>query len=357
MIMKSIKNKLKIAGLSLVALFIFSSTAFATEYTKTSSKSFDVKSGALLDLNTEFGDIKAYNWDKQKISIEATITVNASSQSKADDRFKRIKLEIDGDNNIVRVLSKIESGFFNKSGNDISIDFIIYYPSDIRLSMNLDFGSAIFEDIKGVTDIDVSYGSFNAGNLSAINNEIQVSFGKLQVVNIAEGNIEIEYGSCEIEESKNLDLRTSFSGNVNIEKVGKLILKSGYDKVSIGEADEISGSIEFTSFTLQILHTSLDMKAAYGGFKVYAIDPNFKLIDLRSEFCGIKLYVDPNSNFTFYTDVELGSFDYPKEKITITNFQKDVTDLMMEGYFGSKEKAKGNMRLAVEHASATINLK
>ncbi len=357
MIMKSIKNKLRIASLSLVIMLLGSSTVLATEYTKTSSKSFDVKSGALLDLNTEFGDIKAYNWDKQKISIEATITVSASSQSKADERFRRIQLEINGDKNIVSVLSKIESGFFNKNGNNISIDFIIYYPSDIRLKMNLDFGSAFFEDIKGATDIEVSYGSFNANNLSSVNNEIQISFGKLQVATVEAGNIEIEYGGCEIEESKTLDLRTSFSGNVNIEKVGKLLLKSAYDKVSIGEANEISGGVEFTSFTLQRINTSLDMKAAYGGFKVYSINPNFKLIDLRSEFCGLKLYVDANSNFTFYADVELGSFDYPKEKVTITNFQKDVTELMMEGYFGTKEKAKGNMRLSVEHASATINLK
>ena len=355
--MKNIKNKLKTIGLSIVALLLFSSTAFATEYTKSTSKSFDVKAGVLLDINTEFGEIKAYNWDKQKISVEATITVNAGSQSKADERFKRIKLEIEGGKDLVSIISRIESGFFNKSSNNISIDFIIYYPANSRLKLNSEFGSAFFEDINGATDIDVEYGNFNANNLYSTNNKIQVSFGKFQASSVAEGNIEIEYGGCEIEESNKLNLRTSFSGNVNLEKVGDLILKSSYDKVSIGEAKSITGSLEFSGFKLDQLQKNLKMKTAYGSFKVYSIAPDFELIDLSSEFCSLKLYVDENSNFTFYTDVELGSFNYPKEKITITNFQKDVTDLMMEGYFGSKEKAKGTMRLSVDNASANIILK
>ncbi len=355
--MKNKLNKFRTLGLSVLMLLLMSSTSFATEYTKTTSKSFDVKPGVLLDINAEFGDIKAHNWDKQKISIEATITVDASSQSKANDRFERIKLEIEGGKDLVSIISSLESGFFNKSSNNISIDFLIYYPADSRLKLNMEFGSAFFEDIKGETDIDMEYGSFNANNLSSLVNKIEISFGKFQVSKMTEANVEIDYGGCEIEEVNKLNLRTSFSGNVNIEKVGDLILKSSYDKVSIGEANNISGSCQFTGFTLQNIKKNLKMKASFGSFKVYSIDKNFELIDLNSEFCGLKLYVDVASNFTFYTDVELGSFNYPKENITVTNFQKDVTDLMVEGYFGSKEKAKGNMRLSVDNASINISLK
>ena len=354
--MKSIKNKFKTLGTVLI-LLLFMSNGFATEYTKTTSKSFDVKSGALLDIKAEFGEIKAHNWDKQKISIEVTISVDAYSQSKADDRFEKIELEINGTKDLVSIISQIESGFFNKSSNKINIDFLIYYPSNCRLKLNLEFGSAFFENIDGSTDIDVEYGSFNANRLSSAENQIEISFGKFQVKEITTADIDVDYGGCEIEQAKTLNLHTSFSGNVNIEKVDDLILKSAYDKVSIGEAKNVSGSVQFTSFTIQSILENLKMKTAYGSFKVYSIASDFELIDLKSEFCSLKLYVDPTSSFTFYTDVELGSFKYPKEKVTITNFQKDVTDLMMEGYFGSKEKTKGHMRLSVDNASANINIK
>ena len=164
-------------------------------------------------------------------------------------------------------------------------------------------------------------------------------------------------GGCEIEEVKTLNLHSSFSGNVNIENVGNLILKSSYDKVSIGEADSINGSTQFSGFSLQNISKSIKMKTAYGSFKVYSIATDFELVDIDSEFCSLKLYVDPASNFIFYTDVQLGSFNYPKDKVTVTNFQKDVTDLMVEGYFGSRAKAKGNMRLSVDNASVNINIK
>ena len=355
--MKNIQNKLKTLSLSIIMLLLMSTNGFGTEYTKTTTKSFDVKSGVLLDIKSEFGDIKAYNWDKKKISIEAIVTVEASTQSKADDRFERIRLKIDGTKDLVSIISSIESGFFGKNNNNISIDFIIYYPSDSRLKLNMEFGSAFFEDIEGATDVDIEYGNFNANNLINCNNQIEISFGRFQVSKITKANIEIDYGGCEIEEANTLDLHTSFSGNVNIEKVDNLTLKSAYDKLSIGEAKNIVGRIEFTGFRLDYLENSIKMKSAYGSFKVYSIAPDFELIDLNSEFCSLKLYVDKNSNFSFYTDVELGSFNYPKEKITITTYQKDITDLSVEGYFGSKEKIKGNMRLSVDNASVNINIK
>lgn len=355
--MKNIKHTLKTLALSIIMLLLMSTNGFGTEYTKTTSKSFDVKPGVLLDIRTEFAEIKAHNWNKQKISIEVTITVNASSQSKADDRFERIKLKIDGSKDLVSIISSIETSFFSKGSNNISIDFLIYYPANSQLKLNMEFGSAFFENIEGATDIDMEYGSFNANNLESTDNRIEISFGKFQVAKIGGGDIEIDYGGCEIEEANTLNLHTSFSGNVNIEKVGDLMLKSAYDKVSIGEAKSIVGSSEFSGFKLDHLDKSLKMKTAYGSFKVYSIAPDFELIDLNSEFCSIKLYVDKNSNFKFYADVELGSFNYPKSNVTITNYQKDITELSIEGYFGSKEKAKGIMRLSVENASANINIK
>lgn len=355
--MKRVKNNFKTLSLSLMMLLLLSNASFATEYTKTTSKSFDVNPGVLLDIRAEFGDIKAHNWDKQKISIEATITVNASNQSKADERFEKIELEMEGGKDLVSIISSIESGFFSSKSNNISIDFLIYYPRDSRLKLNMEFGSVFFEDIKGATDINMEYGSFNARELSSIENQIEISFGKFQVSKIANANIEIDYGGCEIEEANKLNLHTSFSGNINIGKVDDLILKSSYDKINIGEAKTVNGSIQFSGFSLEKLQSSIKMKTAYGSFKLLSIAPDFELIDLNSEFCSLKLYVDLTSNFNFYADVELGSFNYPKEFVTVTNFQKDVTDLLVEGYFGSKEKTKGKMRLSVDNASANILIK
>lgn len=355
--MKTLKNSLKIVGLSVVMPLLMSSNVFATEYTKSTSKSFDVSPGALLSITSEFAEVKALNWDKQKISIEATITIDANSQAKADERFNKIKIEIEGGKDLVSIISNIESSFFSKASNNINIDFLIYYPSNCRLKLDMEFGSAFFENVKGDTDIKMEYGSFNAKNLGSIKNQIEIAFGQFQVAKMVEADLKVSYGGCEIEEVKTLNLHSSFSGNVNIEKVGNLILKSSYDKVSIGEAESINGSTQFSGFSLQNISKSIKMKTAYGSFKVYSIATDFELVDIDSEFCSLKLYVDPASNFTFYTDVQLGSFNYPKDKVTVTNFQKDVTDLMVEGYFGSRAKAKGNMRLSVDNASININIK
>lgn len=354
--MKTQKVNLKILGLSLILLFV-SNLGFSKEFTKTTSKSFDVNKGATLDINTEFSKVKAHVWDKQKISIEATITVEATSDDKAQDRFKRIQLEIDGKPDKVSILSSIESSFFSKSSNNIEIEFLIYYPANIVLELDMEFGGAFFDDIEGRTDVNVEYGNFNVQKLLNTENEIEINFGKFQASSINKGIVEVAYGGCEIGEANELELHTSFSGDVSIGKMNKLTLKSAYDKVNIGEVNTINGRIEFSGFTMEKLLKSAEMKVSYGSFKIYDIATDFELIDVDSEFCALKFALDPKSNFNFKVDVELGSFNYPKEMVTVTDLQKDITDLMMEGYFGTKAKAKGSMRLSVENASINLTLK
>ena len=50
--MNNIQNKLQTIGLSIIMLLLMSSNSFGTEYSKTTSKSFDVKPGVLLDIRT-----------------------------------------------------------------------------------------------------------------------------------------------------------------------------------------------------------------------------------------------------------------------------------------------------------------
>jgi hypothetical protein len=350
-------NQMKNAVLGLLTFMVFISNGYATEYTKTSNKTFDVNKNVLLDIRTEFGEIKAYNWDKQKISVEATITVEADSQSKADERFERIKLQMDGGKDLVNIISSIESGFFGKAGNTIRIDFIIYYPSDCRLNLKTSFGSAFFETVNGYADISVDYGNFNVKNLLYTDNRIDIGFGKLNATQITNATVEVDYGSCQIEKIETLNLKTSFCGNVNIDNVNTLNIKSAYDKINIGNVTFINGSSQFTTLIIEEFEKKLILKTSYGSFKINSVASEFELIDVNSNFCSIKLGVLPSAHFSFYVDIDHGSFNYPKEKVLITNVQKDVTDLLMEGYFGSKEKAKGNIRLSVDHASANLFIK
>ncbi|HAG15629.1 MAG TPA: hypothetical protein DCG69_03765 [Bacteroidales bacterium] len=353
--MNSRKINLKIVFAVIVLLF--AGKSYSAQFTKSSTKSFDVNPGALLHIQSEFSEIRALQWDKQKISVELTIVVEAANQSKANERFEEIKIQVDGNKDLVNIMSSVESGFFKSKNNIINIDILIHYPSNINLKIKSEFGSAHFESIEGTTFVDIEYGNFNVNELKNNSNQIEVSFGQFQAVNIQTANAKIEYGSCLIEQAQSLSLNTAFSGNVNIDKVGDLKLKSAYDKVHIGEIEKLSGSSQFSSLTIEKLIKTLVFKAAYGSFKLNDLSPDFELLDVSSEFCSLKTSVDPSANFSFYTDVELGSFNYPKEKVTITSLQKDMTDLLMEGYFGIKEKAKGKMRFSVDNASVTIQLK
>jgi len=83
-------------GSIIFATLILSFQLFAVkeEYTKKISKSFDVNKDALLVINNKFGKVHCENWDKNNISIEVIITIEASNEEKANKYFDDVDISI-----------------------------------------------------------------------------------------------------------------------------------------------------------------------------------------------------------------------------------------------------------------------
>jgi len=89
--MKTLKISLLVL---LLGAFVGSQAIAKEEFTKKISKSYDVNKEATLAIKNKFGKIHCQNWDKNSISIEVTITLEASSQEKANKYFDRINIEV-----------------------------------------------------------------------------------------------------------------------------------------------------------------------------------------------------------------------------------------------------------------------
>jgi len=165
------------------------------DFSKPIKKEIAISKGAILEINSEFTDIKAFNWDKDMISIEVTITVDASNESKAKSKFDNVLVDISGNSSKVSLRTSLESDFFGgNKNNNIDIEAIIYYPSYIQLNLNNEFGSCFFEDLDGATNVDISYGNFNAKNLNNSEIKLEVEFGQIEVNKFQAGKAEISYG-------------------------------------------------------------------------------------------------------------------------------------------------------------------
>jgi len=345
-----------IAWVILSALTI--SPAFSakrSDYNKPVNKQFNINQGALLSINSEFTDIKAINWDKNIISIEVNITVDAKNEEKAQDRFERVNIDIDGDADKVSIYTSLDNSYFGNKNNNIDIEILIYYPEHIQLDLDNEFGNSIFENISGAVDVDVSYGNFIADHLTSSELDLEAEFGKIEVNRFQAGSIDVAYSSFTAEIVGALKLDSEFSSN-DMEQVEHLEMNSAYDKIYIGEVGTAVIEKEFTSLRIGKLNKHLQLETSYGSFKLSEISPDFEMINIRSEFTGINLRMAKNPSFAFKVSADMGDFNYPKDLARITMLEKEMFELSLEGYFGQSKGESPKLILNLENANATLKI-
>ncbi|HRY61576.1 MAG TPA: hypothetical protein P5266_05205, partial [Candidatus Fermentibacter sp.] len=120
------------------------------EFTRVVRREFSVNPDALLTVNNRFGKIHCTNWDKQEVSIEATVTVTAPNQAAADKRLDRITIDISGTASAVNAITRLDE--VKGSGKiRFSIDYMISLPASMNLDLTDKFGDIFINEVHGRT--------------------------------------------------------------------------------------------------------------------------------------------------------------------------------------------------------------
>ena len=354
--MKTLNNKLAFLIILMSVISYSAISAKDGDFSKTINKEFKINNGALLNINTEFTDIKAINWDKDIISFEVIISVDAKNANKAEDKFNNIKVIMQGNSDEVSLKTQFQTNFFgNNNNNNIDIEIIIFYPQHISLKIDNEFGNCVFENIEGPVDIEMAYGNFDANDLLNHQLEIDVEFGKVEVNRFQAGKVEVAYGGFTAEIAGILNLESEFSTN-DIELIDQLELSSAYDKIYIGQLASSNIESEFTSLRIDKLDKSLKLTTAYGSFKLREIAESFEMIDIKSEFTSIKLRFNPKAAFAFEVEAEMSDFDFPKDITNITSLEKEMFELSLKGYIGNTKGELPKVILKLENANTIIEI-
>ncbi len=86
-----------------VFLCLISIETYGQTQNKTFSESFDVVPDAVLDINTSHADIEFETWNKDKVVIETTISIEGASEEEANDYFENGGFEIMGNSSRITV--------------------------------------------------------------------------------------------------------------------------------------------------------------------------------------------------------------------------------------------------------------
>ena len=326
----SISYKIIVLGLTLIIGF---SMQAQERVSKKIEKTYAMTNANTLNLDHKYGDININGWEKDSIAIVVNIEVTHKKREEADELLDRIQLSTKMVGELMDISAKLEdrssnafSRYFNKANpidpdkSHINIDYTIYLPKSVTITLSNKFGDVILTDWKGKLSANIQHGDIWLTN-DLTNATIDMKFGKLRSKSIEYGNLILKNAELDLKFSKNLIINSSGS-TIDIEKVISLEIDSSKDKVKVLNVESIGGILNFTDVQLDTVKETIDLELKVTELKVLKVVVPQANIKIRQESSDINIDITGLA-FKFKAYIEQGVIRIPR---SFQNIQTDMVD-------------------------------
>ncbi|MCB2218779.1 MAG: hypothetical protein KQI35_00185 [Bacteroidetes bacterium] len=361
--------KYKIILLLLISIYsVVTIKAQVFERSRKEIKNYKVYEQTSLEIVNKYGNIHLFNWNNDSVRIEIDIQVKASKQQKADKLFEFIDFEFTDSKYYIVVktqlrqnqgslwteLSDLANTVFS-GNNKIQVDYNVYLPSDMEVSLENKFGNIYCTNHRGKLSVDLSNGDFKANDLSG-ESDIAVGFGNASIQSIERGFIKLAYAELSLASAESLKLESK-SSEIDIASVDMLILQSRRDQITLGELVGLSGETNFSYLTIQRFHQRLTMQSEYGDLKIKQIPMDFQKIDLNARYTDISLTLDmPVSCQVNIEHSESTGIYYPDhfEGLQLEPIDKKANRYRTAGIIGNSDRISGLVNITIQSGKVSL---
>lgn len=207
------------------SIFFTSATLFG-EIEKTEKKSFNVKTGGGLGVETERGSISIKTHSSETIDVEILLKAKTNDEESAEKLFDAFVIDYEHDGFDLNIIAKYKGSkgwlsnlFGSSKWNKLNVRFVITIPEKYNVDLNTSGGRIGVGDLEGFVKAKTSGGGLNFGNIKGDING-KTSGGGITVGECT-GNIDISTsgGGIKIEKCKGkVDAHTS-GGGITVNEV------------------------------------------------------------------------------------------------------------------------------------------
>ncbi len=347
------------SGLKIVLVLVLLS-AFGSIYAKEKfdktlvDKKISINKAAILHIEHKYGEVKCKNWAENAVSVKVVAHADVSGYEKAEKIFSNVKVDISSDPNQVSIKTIIQEKWFNNGNHDLSVDMEIYMPSGVSLELDHQFGNAYIETVEGKSAIKVEYGNAEIKSLKNEINNIELSFGKGMIRDIAVGDVEVNYSELSITKAGKLKVETNYSV-FSVDEMNELEIDQEGGKCSLGKVQTVKVESKFSDFVVDNLIQNLTAETEYGNLTIKNISKDFYKISVENSFGAVALNFETGSSFAIEAEMEFCTLDYPRN----TDFSKKITS-STEGYYqgivGTNKQAKATVSISSEYGGVDIGI-
>lgn len=333
------KNNKSFFLLLLVSIFSLNLFAQTGKLTKTIEGSYNVKSGSNLKLSTSFAQVEVEEWSKNTIEFKAVIEAESSDKKFTEKLLNSLEVKHNQEGNTV----SIETAFANsnqknsiKGKTSFGYKIKIFAPKGIIYNASVKFGNFKVPTIASESKVNVEFGSLVTNDVKK-NAKLTVKFGGLQVNKIEDPTVDLEFAS-----DKSVLKAVSGKSTINI--------RYSNAAVEISDISEGNININFSKVYLvtnKNLNSNLNLVSKFGNFNNSSnLNLTISNIDRNGQtkqyeyLNGKKVQIKTNAEFsTVFLSNEYPneSFFKSKDKNKLdANFSDLMNSLKFDEYIASE---------------------
>ncbi len=365
-------------GLALVLLVCTASGLLAhnserREFTKTIKKEFDISANGTTAIYNKYGKVDIKTWDRNRVKIDVTIIVNATSEDNAQKVFDRISINFYNKSDYVKAETQIEpykKEWWNwNPGNksDYSINYEVYLPASNNLELGNRYGDVYVASLSGRVNVDIKYGNIKMQSVknnakvmlaygngwleSARNINCDIAYAKMDCGEVNDAEIASKYSRIQLDKAQNV-LATSKYDTYEIERAKQFRNEGKYDNLKFGIIDDVVLNSNYTQLIVNKLNNLLDLNMSYGGVTVNAVDKDFTSVNLVGSYTDFKMGIESGANFKFDASAKYAGISYPSAMDVSYEVDKGSSH-EVRGYIGS-QSARGTITARLNYGGLKV---
>jgi len=323
------------------------------EYTKVIKKEIPIPADGQLVINNKFGKVHCNNWDKNAVSFEITVTVEAASDKSAAKLLDQIDFIFNISPSSVEAKTKFgENGNHGKSS--MKIDYLVYMPVGINLTLENKFGDIFINEIMGKTKIDLGYGNLEINKLGNSDNMLEIEFSKANVNWMKGAVVILKYSGMDIKYAGSLYLDSKFS-NLDAGNIISMNMTFEGGALNMVTSSTVKSKSKFSDLDIGRLEKNLNLDIQYGSCKIHEMPTDFTSVIVNNKFGNVSIGLDGKANYQLDAELKFCDLDYSSEAAKFSYRAISPTEKVLRGVIGEgNENPSAKVQVRSEYGNISL---
>ena len=365
-------------------LFGISASAACGKFTKTIKETFRVEANTSIEAVNKHGDMHIHTWDKNEVSYEVTVTVEAKTEADAQDELERIEVEFTNIPGVVRAETHWQEkekkgwwifdwtswGNWNgwEDGNKIRVDYEIYMPAANVVNFNNKYGNITFptfendakftlkygnmtgERVGGSFNLDIGYGDADVQSVGG-ESQVNLRYGKFRVYVLQSIDIDSKYSKIYLDNTYDIRINSKYD-HYELGKINNLHSDGKYDDFEIEEVNNVEIDSKYSDYKIYEMTGEGDFDMEYGDANIKNMSKNFGNLQVEGSYADFTFYMCCDAAYEVDAESSYGDLDFPNDRHL--DIHKDGADIEVEGYVG-RPNSGNRIRARLRYGSLRVD--